>query len=170
VNEACERVGVVYHDDLCGGFSWCCSAASSWSATRTHRSNRCSRNETGSSQTSSPASRANASESATQSPSELNPNHAKIYICEPTLEQMRMADACCERLNNPGPSQGRNWPIRFRGCPNTSPAVQKLQGRQRRKLALNKQAHRVGQVHKLQSRTRPAPCGQRLWNPEDGAK
>jgi len=44
---------------------------------------------------------------------------------------------------------------------------QKLQDLQRRKLALNKQAHRVGQVHKRQSRTRPAPCGQRLWNPED---
>jgi len=43
----------------------------------------------------------------------------------------------------------------------------KLQGQQRGKPALSKQTHRIAQVHELQSRTRVARCGQRLWNPEE---
>ena len=43
----------------------------------------------------------------------------------------------------------------------------KLQGRLKGSPALNRQTHRIGQVHELQSRTRLARCGQRLWNPED---
>jgi hypothetical protein len=43
----------------------------------------------------------------------------------------------------------------------------KLQGRLKKKPALNRQTHRIGQVHELQSRTRLARYGPRLWNPEE---
>jgi hypothetical protein len=105
-----------------------------------------------------------------RSRSELNPNHAKnLHLQSPRLSK-------CERRERLPPS-GSTILVHHkrRNLANQIPRLlqrrvqlsQKLQDLQRGKLALNKQAHRVGQIHKLQSRTRPASCGQRLWNPGD---
>ena len=105
-----------------------------------------------------------------RSPNKPNPNHVKnLHLQSPRLSK-------CEWRERLLPSAStilvhhkrRNLAGQIPRQPQRRVQLsQKLQGRQRKKLALNEQAHRVGQVHKRQSRTRPASCGQRLWNPED---
>src|SRR5205823_11056363 len=143
----------------------------SWSATRTHRRkallakrNRKLPNK----QPRLPSKRPRSQQH--RSPNKPNPNHAKnLNLQSPRLSKCEWR----ERLLPSGSTilvhhKLRNLANQIPRLPQRRVQLsQKLQGRQRRNLVLNKQAHRGGQVHKLQSRTRPAPCGQLVWGPED---
>jgi cytoskeletal protein RodZ len=104
------------------------------------------------------------SESATPEPQRPKPkSRKKSASAEPTLEQMRTAGArAAERLNKPSPSQTkRSGQSDSEAAPTPRPAVPETPRPAKRKLALNKRAQSVGQVHEPRSQKRVALCGQR---------
>jgi len=130
----------------------CCSAASSGRPHARTGGNRCSRNEPEAPKQ-APASRANAlGVSNTRAERAKPKSRQKIYICEPTLEQMRMA----ERLLPSGSTilvhqSEEIWPIRFRGCPNTESSCPRNSKAAKKETRSEQTSTSVGQVHKLQS-------------------